>query len=85
MRRLLLLCFLFGFTSLFVGCQLTPPKQYRYIAPSTADRKCIGRCLHARKYCYQICALKGKSARSCDCATSFNTCYAACGGKVIEL
>ena len=58
-------------------------KRYKYIPPqSRADKRCIGKCMHARKYCLQICELKKR--KYCDCTTSFNTCYSACGGQVYE-
>lgn len=66
-----------------MSCHTIPPKTYHYIAPhGKADRKCIGRCLFARKNCLRICELK--NSLNCDCTTSFNTCYSACGGEVIE-
>lgn len=68
--------------SLLSGCQ-SLKKNYTYIPPtSAADRSCVGKCMHAIKFCRRICELK--QSRSCNCETSFNTCYSSCGGQVIE-
>ena len=83
MFRLFSFIVLFVFSYFIVSCSTFAPKHYSYIPPySAADRSCIGKCLHAIKYCERICALK--NSRSCQCVTSFNTCYMACGGQVIE-
>lgn len=71
------------FMALLSGCHKVFQKEYYYVPPhSAADKKCISKCMTARKYCQRICELK--NSRSCDCTTSFNTCYSACGGQVIE-
>lgn len=79
------ICFFILIISLS-GCHsltFTKQKEYFYIAPhSVADKRCVNKCVYARKYCLRICELKNSS--NCDCATSFNTCYTACGGQVIE-
>ncbi|VVC76735.1 hypothetical protein AQUSIP_20600 [Aquicella siphonis] len=68
---------------LLSGCHKLFQKEYSYVPPhSAADKKCIAKCMYGRKYCQRICELK--NSRSCDCTTSFNTCYSACGGQVIE-
>jgi len=81
-RAFTLLLFLLMVMS-FSGCVKVIPKVYRYYPPeSAADKKCVNTCYYARKKCLQICALKKN--RLCDCTTSFNTCYSACGGQVVE-
>lgn len=65
------------------GCHSAVKKEYAYAAPhSVTGKRCISKCIYARKYCLKICELKNSS--DCDCDTSFNTCYRACGGQVVE-
>src|SRR5579883_303610 len=83
MLRLLSIFSLLVLVGILSGCGSMYKKQYTYIPPqAAADKRCIGKCMHARSYCQKICLLKNK--KSCDCTTSFNTCYSACGGQVIE-
>jgi hypothetical protein len=85
MLRLFPVISLLVFMCLLSGCHVLPSKQYSYVPPhSAADRSCVSKCMQAIKYCQRICTLKNKSARSCSCVTSFNTCYMACGGQVVE-
>lgn len=82
MQRVFFILLILVFFSIFSGCGMIK-KEYTYLPPdSPADKRCIGKCMYARKYCQKICKLK--NSRSCDCLTSFNTCYLACGGQVIE-
>ncbi|MBX3708242.1 MAG: hypothetical protein KIT56_10545 [Gammaproteobacteria bacterium] len=83
MRRVFLFLPILIIISILSSCSYLPKKEYVYIPPhSAADKKCINKCSYAKKYCQRICELK--NSRSCDCTVSFNTCYLACGGQVIE-
>lgn len=84
MWRFSSLVFVLVLIGILSGCHsLLPKKEYSYVPPHvSADKKCIGRCMYGRKYCLRICKMKNK--KNCDCVTSFNTCYSACGGQVIE-
>lgn len=67
---------------LLSSCHMLKEKQYTYKPNivSESDRICVSKCMQSIKYCQQICAMK--RSRSCNCVTSFNTCYTACGGRV---
>jgi hypothetical protein len=83
MLRLSSLLFLMVLVGTLSSCMLLPAKHYSYIQPSSAaDKKCIGRCMYGKKYCLRISAMKNKKSNAC--VTSFNTCYSACDGQVIE-
>lgn len=65
------------------GCIQVPERNYAYVSPQTRiDRQCTHKCAYARKSCLKICRLKHK--RVCRCTVSYNTCYIACGGAVVE-
>lgn len=69
-------------TIMITGCHPVPKKTFSYMPPQTASEVgCMNKCYYARKNCTNICVLKNKPY--CDCVTSFNTCYSACGGYVI--
>jgi hypothetical protein len=83
MQRLIAFLTMVFIAICFSGCTKVVPKEYDYYPPElAADKKCVDKCYYARKKCLQICVLKNK--RYCNCTTSFNTCYSACGGQVVE-
>lgn len=87
--RLILWIVIVTIATTFTGCALVK-KEYTYIPPTAdAAKRCIAHCVQAKKYCTKICQLKKENcryhcSRVCDCTPSFNTCYKACDGQVLE-
>jgi len=85
MRFVLSLLSLVIITISLAGCGSFLKKEYTYIPPQNSiDKKCTSHCTSGKKHCESICRLKNLSGSACHCIPSFNTCYSACGGEVLE-
>ena len=99
MRRLFCLITVLVLSFFLVSCFTNYKVEYSYVPPTVkADRRCVAKCVYARNFCERICKMKQENCRkrsalgdlssscnkSCNCVISFNTCYSACGGEVVE-
>lgn len=99
MRRLFPVIVVLVLSFFLASCVKDYKVEYSYTPPTLkADRRCVAKCVYARNFCERICKMKQENClkrsalgslssscnKSCNCVTSFNTCYSACGGEVVE-
>lgn len=98
MRYLFSIFSLLVLIGMLSSCEPIYETEYSYSPPTTKTNQiCATRCLQAQAACERICALKNENCLSrsqgfsankckkvCNCKVSYNTCYSACGGQVME-